>query len=47
MQVLQAWKPDPEILLHAAQRLALPADKCLVVEDSLSGVEAGLLAGCH
>lgn len=44
---VQAWKPDPRIMLHAAEKLGLAADKCLVVEDSLSGVEAGLLAGCH
>jgi len=44
---VQAWKPDPKIMLHAAQSLKLSADKCLVVEDSLSGVEAGLLAGCQ
>ncbi|WP_411959582.1 HAD family hydrolase [Pseudomonas sp. s4] len=43
---VQAWKPDPKIMLHAAESLGLPTDKCLVVEDSLSGVEAGLLAGC-
>jgi len=43
---VQAWKPDPKIMLHAAERLGLPGNKCLVVEDSLSGVEAGLLAGC-
>ncbi len=44
---VQAWKPDPKIMLHAAERLGLAPDNCLVVEDSLSGVEAGLLAGCH
>ncbi|WP_236692874.1 HAD-IA family hydrolase [Pseudomonas sp. 10-1B] len=43
---VQAWKPDPQIMLHAAGKLRLPANQCLVVEDSLSGVEAGLLAGC-
>lgn len=44
---VQAWKPDPKIMLHAAGTLGLPPEKCLVVEDSLSGVEAGLLAGCY
>lgn len=44
---VQAWKPDPNIMLHAAKALDLPAEQCLVVEDSLPGVEAGLSAGCH
>ncbi|WP_409282700.1 HAD family hydrolase [Pseudomonas putida] len=44
---VQAWKPDPKIMLHAAEHLGLAPGNCLVVEDSLSGVEAGLLAGCH
>jgi HAD superfamily hydrolase (TIGR01509 family) len=38
-------KPDPEIYLKAAQALNLPNDRCIVIEDSLSGVEAGLRAG--
>lgn len=33
-------KPDPEVFLVAADKLGLPADKCLVVEDS----EAGIIA---
>ena len=44
---VKAWKPDPKIMLHAAESMGLSADQCLVVEDSLSGVEAGLLAGCQ
>ncbi len=44
---VQAWKPDPRIMHHAANVLGLPAEECLVVEDSVSGAEAGLLAGCH
>lgn len=42
---LQTWKPDPGLFLHAAQALgALPA-ACVVVEDSVVGVQAGLAAG--
>lgn len=38
-------KPDPEVFQKAAQMLNLPAQSCLVVEDALSGVEAGHRAG--
>jgi HAD superfamily hydrolase (TIGR01509 family) len=38
-------KPDPGIFLGTAQRLHVPARECLVLEDSASGVEAGLAAG--
>jgi HAD superfamily hydrolase (TIGR01509 family) len=39
-------KPDPEIFLTAAQRLALPPASCLVVEDAPNGIRAGKAAGC-
>ena len=39
-------KPHPEPYLLACTRLALPAGRCLVVEDSPSGVAAGRTAGC-
>jgi len=38
-------KPDPEVFLKAAQMLGLPAENCLVVEDAVSGAEAGHRAG--
>ena len=38
-------KPDPEVFLLAAQRLALAPAVCLVVEDAEAGVSAGLAAG--
>ena len=38
-------KPHPEIFMLAAERLALPADKCLVVEDAPNGVQAAKAAG--
>ena len=40
-------KPDPEPYLLAAARLSVPASRCLVIEDSLSGVKAGVAAGCR
>lgn len=38
-------KPHPEIYLKAAEALGLPNNQCIVIEDSLSGVEAGQRAG--
>jgi beta-phosphoglucomutase family hydrolase len=38
-------KPDPEIYLQAADRLGMPPDRCIVIEDALLGVQAGLAAG--
>ena len=34
-------KPDPEVFLKAAERLGLKPYECLVVEDAVSGAEAG------
>ena len=33
-------KPAPDVFLEAARRLGVPAEACLVVEDSAPGVEA-------
>jgi len=38
-------KPDPQLFLVAIQRLALPADRCVVIEDAPNGIEAALAAG--
>ena len=38
-------KPDPEILHTAADNLAVPYEKCVVVEDSISGFKAAERAG--
>ena len=40
-----AGKPAPDVYLAAAERLGVDAARCLVVEDSLNGVRAGLAAG--
>ena len=39
------FKPDPEVFAKAAERLGVPPEYCLVVEDAEAGVEAGLAAG--
>lgn len=38
-------KPAPDIFLDVADRLAVPADECVVLEDSPPGCEAALAAG--
>ena len=38
-------KPDPEVFLTAADRLGMPAERCIVVEDAVAGVEAARRAG--
>jgi beta-phosphoglucomutase len=38
-------KPDPQVYVLAAERLGLPARRCVVVEDAPVGVQAGRGAG--
>ncbi len=38
-------KPAPDLFLHAADMMGVAARRCLVIEDSSPGVEAGLAAG--
>jgi HAD superfamily hydrolase (TIGR01509 family) len=38
-------KPDPEIFLKAVDRLGVDKSRCLVFEDSISGVTAAIKAG--
>ncbi len=33
-------KPDPEVFLNAAKSINIPADQCIVFEDSVAGVQA-------
>ncbi len=40
-------KPDPEIYLLVAHELGVPPGECLVIEDSPTGVQAGLAAGMN
>lgn len=45
VEEVPAGKPDPTSYRLAADRLGVPIERCLVVEDSGSGVAAGLAAG--
>ena len=38
-------KPAPDTFLRAAQKLTLPPDRCVVVEDAVHGIEAARAAG--
>jgi HAD superfamily hydrolase (TIGR01509 family) len=42
---VQSWKPDPGLIVHASSLMGVPVQRCLLIEDSLAGVEAGLAAG--
>lgn len=40
-------KPHPEPYLLAAERLGIDARRCVVIEDAVAGIEAGLAAGAQ
>ena len=42
---IEKGKPDPEVFLQAARRLAVPTGNCLVIENSPAGEEAARQAG--
>ena len=39
-------KPHPEVFLKGAEIAKLPPEQCVVIEDSIHGIRAGLAAGC-
>jgi HAD superfamily hydrolase (TIGR01509 family) len=40
-------KPAPDLCLFAAERMGVTPATCVVIEDSVPGVQAGLAAGMH
>lgn len=40
-------KPAPDLFLHAAERMGVVPERCVVVEDSVPGVLAAVAAGMH
>ncbi|MGL4325697.1 MAG: HAD family hydrolase [Beijerinckiaceae bacterium] len=38
-------KPAPDLFLFAAEKMGHPPGQCVVIEDSVSGVKAGIAAG--
>jgi beta-phosphoglucomutase len=45
VEEIERGKPDPQIFQTAADKLAVPYDHCLVLEDALAGVQAAKAAG--
>ncbi|HEY3243452.1 MAG TPA: HAD family phosphatase [Phycisphaerae bacterium] len=43
---VQRGKPDPQVFLLAAERLALEPSRCAVIEDAPDGIAAARAAGC-
>jgi beta-phosphoglucomutase-like phosphatase (HAD superfamily) len=42
---VERGKPAPDLFLLAAQEMGVEPGRCLVIEDSLNGIRAGLAAG--
>jgi HAD superfamily hydrolase (TIGR01509 family) len=42
---VERGKPAPNVYLEAARRLAVPADRCVAVEDSENGIRSAKAAG--
>lgn len=42
---INRWKPDPGLFLHAAEAMGADPGRCVVVEDSTSGIRAAVAAG--
>jgi HAD superfamily hydrolase (TIGR01509 family) len=42
---VERGKPAPDLFLHAAARLGMAPDRCVVIEDSVAGISAALAAG--
>ena len=43
--MVEHGKPAPDLFLFAAERMRARPDRCLVIEDSVAGVTAGVAAG--
>lgn len=43
--MVENGKPAPDVFLHAAASMEVSADRALVIEDSVPGVQAGVAAG--
>jgi len=42
---INSWKPEPDLFLHAAQKMGYLPEECLVLEDSIVGIQAAIAAG--
>lgn len=42
---IEKWKPDPEIFIWASKTMGFHSSECVVIEDSIHGVEAAISGG--
>jgi HAD superfamily hydrolase (TIGR01509 family) len=42
---VHSGKPDPEVYVLASERLGVPPERCIVVEDAAAGIEGARAAG--
>ena len=42
---INVWKPQPDLFLYAAEKLNVDPANCVVIEDSIAGIDAGVAAG--
>ncbi|WP_428944610.1 6-phosphogluconate phosphatase [Pantoea sp. FN060301] len=42
---INSWKPEPELMHHAASQMGVPLERCILVDDSEAGAKAGIAAG--
>ncbi|TCK68514.1 HAD superfamily hydrolase (TIGR01509 family) [Winogradskyella wandonensis] len=42
---IQKWKPEPDVFLFAAEAMGFSPKDCLVIEDSLTGIQAAKNGG--
>lgn len=45
-RMVKNGKPAPDIYLYAAEKLDLPPDECIALEDSQNGIRSAHAAGC-
>ncbi|AKM46410.1 6-phosphogluconate phosphatase [Edwardsiella anguillarum] len=42
---IQRWKPQPDLLFHAARDMGVDIGECILVDDSPAGAQSGIAAG--
>ncbi|PKH23541.1 6-phosphogluconate phosphatase [Enterobacterales bacterium CwR94] len=42
---IQRWKPDPDLMHHAADKMQVDITECILIDDSEAGAKAGIAAG--
>lgn len=47
VESVKRGKPSPDIFLYAAEKMGVAPEKCLVIEDSLAGVQGAKAARMH